>query len=257
MKPQNSFAKYELPLFLLLTYTLSWWSAPLMNGQIIPHGPAFAALIVLALSGGRQGLGAWWRRLTHWRVPAIWYLAGPVVILSYHIVGLVTTLLLGAEFVSPPGMSLGIFLELLFLGGLWEEPGWSGYLLPKMKQRFENHPNALLIAALITGIFRSLWHLPLFIYGHIPWFDIFIFSFAFQIIIAWIFYRSGGSVPVTMLFHFVSNLMGAFTVRMFTGTDHTLYTAMFMFAATLFALALIWRSQFKSKYTVTRERPAT
>jgi uncharacterized protein len=257
MKSQKFFAKYELPLFLLLTYALSWWSAPLMNGQIIPYGPTLAALIVLALAPGRQGLRAWWRRLTHWRVPVIWYLAGPVVILSYHIVGFVTTLLLGAEFVSPPHMSWGIFLELLLLGGLWEEPGWSGYLLPRMKERFENQPNGLLIAALVTGIFRCIWHLPLFLYGHIAWFDIFIFSFAFQIIIAWVFYRSGGSVPAVMLLHFVSNLMGAFTTPMFTGAEQTLYTALFMSAATLFALALIWRSQFKSESTVIHEPAAT
>ena len=257
MKSQNFFAKYELPLFLLLTYALSWWSAPLMNGQIIPYGPTFAALIVLALAAGRQGLSAWWRRLTHWRVPAIWYLAGPVVILSYHIVGFLSTLLLGAGFVGPPHMSSGIFLELLFLGGLWEEPGWSGYLLPRMKERFQNHSNGLLIAALVTGVFRSIWHLPLFLYGHIAWFDIFIFSFAFQLLIAWVFYRSGGSVPAVMLLHFFSNLMGSFTFPMFAGADHMLYTALFMGAATLFALALIWRSQFESEFTVTREHATT
>jgi hypothetical protein len=257
MKPQNFFAKYELPLFLLLTYALSWWSAPLMGGPIIPYGPFLAAVIVLALTAGRQGLGEFWRRVTHWRVPVIWYLAGPLVILGYHAVGFVMTLLSGAELVSPPSMSLGIFLQLLLLGGQWEEPGWSGYLLPRMKERFGNRPNGLLIAALVTGIFRCIWHLPLFIYGHMPWFDIFIFSFAFQIIIAWVFYRSGGSVPAVMLLHFVSNLMGAFTAPMFTGAAHTLYTAMFMSAATLFALALIWRSQFKSESTVTHEHAVT
>jgi hypothetical protein len=126
-----------------------------------------------------------------------------------------------------------------------------------MKERFQNHPNGLLRAALVTGIFRCIWHLPLFLYGHIPWFDIFIFSFAFQIIIAWVFYRSGGSVPAVMLLHFVSNLMGSFTFPMFAGTDHMLYIALFMGAATLFALTLIWRSQLKSEYTVTREHAAT
>jgi hypothetical protein len=256
MKPQNFFARYELPLFLLLTYALSWWSAPLMGGPIIPHGPFLAAIIVLALTAGRQGLGEFWRSVTHWRVPVIWYLAGPLVILSYHAVGFVMTLLSGAELVSPPGISLGIFLQLLFLGGQWEEPGWSGYLLPRMKERFGNHPNGLLIAALATGVFRFIWHLPLFLYGHIAWFDILIFSFAFQLLIAWVFYRSGGSVPAVILLHFVSNLMGSFTAPMFAGADHMLYTALFMGAATLFALALIWRSQFKSEYTVTREQAA-
>ena len=245
MKSQSPFAQYELPLFLLLTYALSWWSAPLMNGQIIPHGPAFAAFIVLSITQGRQGLGELWRRVTHWRIPVVWFLIGPAVILGYHAVGFVINRLLGADVVSQHGLSAGTFLELLLLGGLWEEPGWSGYLLPKMRERFADAPNGLLIAALVTGVFRSIWHLPLFFYGHIPWFDIFIFNFAFQLLIAWVFYRSGGSVPAVMLLHFVSNLMGSFTLPMFTGIEHRVYTALFMGAATAFALALIWTSQFR------------
>ena len=47
---------YQLALFFLLSYLLSWWSAPLMNGAIIPYGPMFAALIVLALAVGRPSL---------------------------------------------------------------------------------------------------------------------------------------------------------------------------------------------------------
>jgi hypothetical protein len=246
MQPQSFFQKYELPLFLLLTYALSWWSVPFAEGRIIPHGPALAALIVLGLSVGRQGLGAWWRRVTHWRVPFVWYFAGPAVILGYHAIGFVINVLMGAQVVSPPQVSTGTFLMLLFVGGWWEEPGWSGYLLPKMKERFAHLPNGLVIAALATGVFRSIWHLPLFLYGHISWFDVFVFSFAFQLLIAWVLHRSGGSVPAVMLLHFVSNLMGSFTYPIFTGAEHATYNALFMSAATLFSLALVGRSQFKS-----------
>lgn len=245
-KARSFLQKYELPLFLLLTYTLSWWSVPLAGGRIIPHCPALAALIVLGLTAGKQGLGEWWRRVTHWRVPLVWYLAGPAIILGYHALAFIVNLLMGAEVVSPPELSTGTFLMLLLVGGLWEEPGWSGYLLPKMKERFANLPNGLLIAALVTGVFRSIWHLPLLLYGHIAWFDIFIFSFAFQLIIAWLLHRSGGSVPAVMLFHFVSNLMGSLTYPMFAGAEHTTYTAVFMSGAVLFSIALVLKSQFKT-----------
>ncbi|NWG07109.1 MAG: CPBP family intramembrane metalloprotease [Chloroflexi bacterium] len=250
MQSQSLIQKYELPLFLLLTYALSWWSVPFAEGRIIPHGPALAALIVLGLAVGKQGLGEWWRRVTHWRVPFVWYLAGPAVILGYHAIGFVINLLLGAQLVSPPQLSTGTFLMLLFVGGLWEEPGWSGYLLPKMKERFANLPNGSLIAALVTGLFRSIWHLPLFLYGHMPWFDIFIFSFAFQLLIAWVLYRSGGSVPTVMVLHFVSNLMGSLSYPLFTGAEHTAYSALFMAAATLFSLILVLKSQFKTNQPI-------
>jgi len=245
MEKQTLVSRFELPLFLLLAYALSWWSAPLVNGQIMPHGPAVAAVIVLAITAGRQGLAGLWRRVGHWRIPLIWYLAGPLIILAYHLVGFVTNLMLGAHLVSLPSISSAIFLELLLVGGLWEEPGWSGYLLPKLRRRFAHLPNGLLIAVLSTGVFRSIWHLPLFLYGHIAWFDIFIFSFALQLLIAWVFYRSGESVPAVMLLHFFSNLMGSFTLPLFRGADRTMYTALFMAAATVFALVLVWKSQFK------------
>ena len=217
-----------------------------MNGQLIPHGPAFAALIVLGITAGRQGLGELWRRVTRWRIPFVWFIAGPAVILGYHAVGFTVNMLMGAQVISPPRISSGMFLELLLVGGLWEEPGWSGYLLPKMKERFANLPNGLLLAALVTGVFRSIWHLPLFLYGHIPWFDAFIFTFAFQLLIAWVFYRSGGSVLAVMALHFVTNLMFAFTYPMFVGAEHTTYAALFISAAVLFALALVLKSQFKA-----------
>jgi membrane protease YdiL (CAAX protease family) len=114
-----------------------------------------------------------------------------------------------------------------------------------MKERFAHLPNGLLVAVLVTGVFRSIWHLPLFLYGHIAWFDVFIFTFAFQLIIAWVFYRSGGSVLAVMVLHFVSNLMFPFTYPMFTGTDHITYTALFMSVAVLCALVLVLTSQFK------------
>ena len=239
-KSQSFFTEYELPLFLLLTYVLSWWSAPLMMGQIIPYGPAMAAHIVLGITTGRKGLGELWRRVTNWRIPFVWFIAGPAVILGYHAVGFVISLLLGLQVASLPHISSGTFLELLLLGSLWAEPGWSGYLLPKMRERFGNHPNGLLLAALVTGVFRGVWHLPLFLYGHIPWFDIFVFNFAFQLLIAWVFYRSGGSVMAVMLLHFASNLMGAFTYPIFAGVAHTMYTALFMAMAYLAALIILF-----------------
>jgi hypothetical protein len=210
-----------------------------MNGQLIPYGPALAAIIVLGLSMGRKGIAELWRRVTKWHIPLMWFLAGPAIILSYHAAGLAVNLLLGAKLANVPHISSGAFLELLLVGGLWEEPGWSGYLLPKMRERFADRPNGLFLAAIITGVFRSIWHLPLFLYGNIPWFDIFIFNFAFQLIIAWVFYRSGGSVLAVMLLHFVSNLMGSFTYPMFEGAAHATYTALFMAAACVAAMIIL------------------
>lgn len=241
-KTESIFSKYQLPFFFLSAYLLSWWSAPVANGQIIPHGPALAALIVLAVTAGRQGLGGLWRRITKWRVAWYWYLIGPAIIIGYQGIAFVLNLLLGATVASLPRISLATVIELLLLGGFWEEIGWSGYALPKLQAHFSKRPHGQLVAALVLGVFRSIWHLPLFLYGHIPWFEIFVFNFAFQLLITWVFNKSDGSVLVVMLLHFTSNIIGSFMYPVFTGSALTSYYILFMGLACLISLVIVWKS---------------
>ena len=237
--------RYELVFFFLLTYLLSWWSVPMMSGALIPQGPMFAAVIMIALTMGRPGLREYWKRLTNWRA-GWWFLIAPLIIIGYTGLALVINLLFGATLAETPHwLALGTFVQLLLVGGLWEEPGWTGYALPKLEERFANQPNGTWIAPLVLGIFRALWHLPLFLYGKMYWFDIFVFSFAFQIIIAWLYHKSGKSVPVVMLFHLISNISGALLFPVFVGAERLTFYALFVSLAVLVALALIWFSQIK------------
>jgi hypothetical protein len=50
--------RHSFATFVVLAYLLSWWSAPFTNGQIIPYGPAVAAVIVLVITSGRSGCAA-------------------------------------------------------------------------------------------------------------------------------------------------------------------------------------------------------
>ena len=240
-----SFIKHHpIVAFVTLTYLLSWWSAPFANGQIMPQGPAVAAVVVLAITSGRSGLRDLWQRITRWRVAWYWYVIGPGIIAGYIGGAYVLNLLMGANVNNPPHLpSMGTFLELLLLGGWLEEPGWSGYALPKLQGRFAKRPNGALMAALVTGVFRAIWHLPLFIYGHIPWFDVVASEIAIQLIIAWLFNRSGGSVLIVMLFHLASNLSGAtINSSVFTGSEWTNYYALFVALQCMIALGILLRS---------------
>ena len=237
--------RYDLAFFFLLTYLLSWWAAPFMKGALIPYGPAIAAVIVIALTTGKDGLRDYWRRLANWRA-GWWFLIAPAIVIGYTGFAYLINIWLGAEVLQTPHwLSTGVFLQLLFLGGQWEEPGWTGYALPRMRERFAGHPNGSLAAVLMLGVFRAIWHLPLFFYGKIPWFDIFLFSFAFQIMIAWLYDRSGKSVLVVMVFHFTSNIMGAVMAPVFAGADQVTFLALFMSLASLFAITLVAVSQRK------------
>lgn len=169
---QTFFQTYELPLFFLLAYLLSWWSVPFANGGLIPHGPTLAAVIVIAQTAGRPGLAEFWARLTNFRA-GWWYLIGPAIIVAYLLAAFIVNVLMGATVVSPfPVPSVGTFILLLLMGGIWEEPGWTGYAFPKMRERFAHLKYPDLMATLLLGVLWGLWHLPLVLYGTLAWYDI-------------------------------------------------------------------------------------
>jgi hypothetical protein len=153
----------------------------------------------------------------------------------------VTSLLLGAQISSTAHFAAagGTILTLVLLGGWWEEPGWSGYALPLLQERHAGRRFGLLKASLTLGLIRSGWHLPLALYGHIPWYDAVLFSFAFQFLISWLFNRTGGSALPPMLFHLTSNVVGgALIIPMFVGADFERYYMLFVAYACLLAIVL-------------------
>ncbi|MCB0226604.1 MAG: CPBP family intramembrane metalloprotease [Anaerolineae bacterium] len=231
--------RHPLITFFILTYALTWATAPLIGG-VIPQIPFLTVVIVLALSEGKQGLKALLRQATHWRVGWQWYLIAPgiVAIINFGAVGL--NLLLGAH-ISPSYGPLpvaylleGIFIVMLF--GMWEEPGWTGYALPRLRVG-----RSLLLATLILAGLRTLWHLPLFLSGDIPWSDI-VLNVAAQVIISWLYYRTNRSLLIVMLLHFSSNYIYAALVSepgLFEGGNLIQFAWLEAGLATLIALSLI------------------
>ena len=222
MKPLNDFLKrYAILLFFSLAYLLSWWSVlvPQAHGAIMPQGPAVAALILVALTEVRPGLSIWWKRITNGRVHWIWYLAAPAILIAFQLGAGWINLLMGAT-LQPLEMSKvwPSVIMLVFLGGQWEEPGWTAYALPKLQERFAGRP---FLASTLLGALRGIWHLPLMFSGAIPWYDVLFLSFAFQFMISWLYNRTNGSALIVILFHFTSNILGVLTRQLFTGADWT------------------------------------
>jgi hypothetical protein len=185
--------------------------------------------------------------MTSWQGGLIWLLIAPGLVLLYLTLAFGLTLLLGGNVSQTSHLSsLGpTVLSLFLLGGMWEEPGWTGFALPLLQDRNANRPFGLLKTTLTIGAIRAGWHIPLMISGAIPWFDVVFFSFAFQFLISWLSNRTGGSVLIPMLFHLSSNVFGgAVMVPLFTGIDHNRYYILFVAIAWLPALLLNWRRKW-------------
>lgn len=153
-----------LAAFFVLAFALSWvvWLASLLTGSAVVFrlggiGPVAAAAFVTWQRGTLQ---PWLRRVLRWRAPPRFYLlvlGGPVLLYGAMNAVLV---LLGRQ----PDLSLladrwPAYLPTL-LAALWagvvEEPGWRGFALPRLQQRYTP-----VRATLLLGLLWGLWHLPI------------------------------------------------------------------------------------------------
>lgn len=147
----------------------------------------------------------------------VWYL---VAFLGYPIILLISVLItkLSGNSVSFPNLSLSqafIFPLLMFLegflasGGVNEESGWRGFLLPRLQAKY-----SVIIASIIVWFFWSLWHLPLDIMQRIPMQQILlnrlIFNFLASVLFVWVYNRTRGSILAPAIFHASMNTAGAF-----------------------------------------------
>jgi uncharacterized protein len=225
--------------FFVLAYALSWWGWIFyaFNHSLPPiasFGPFLAALIVLAITGGRAGVGALLKRMVRWRVAPRWYAAALLLPVAITVTATVLNVVLGAR--APSSAELGgwsgllpTFLLILLVpgfGGAWEEPGWRGYALPQLQVG-----HSALSASLILGALWAFWHLPLMVVGQIHWSDI-VLVIAAAIVSTWLFNSASGSVLILMMFHATNNtISGSFFSPMFSGADSVMQS---------WLVALLW-----------------
>lgn len=156
----------------------SWWIPLALRGDVtraglawpthLPGllGPAIAAVVVTAATGGRAGLAELWRRVTRWRVAWWWYaiVAGTA---AMALLAFVAAWVTGSE---PPSasdfgtysgvgsMPLALMVAyVLIVNGWGEEIGWRGFMAQEMLRT-----RGPLAAGLMTALPWALWHAPLF-----------------------------------------------------------------------------------------------
>ncbi len=200
--------RHPVLTFVGLTYALSWTLWALAWAIDTPlGGPPWAAAVPFLLGGFGPPAAAWlllrhddaarqrWvRSILTWRVPARYYLAAiglPVLLFAVANVAVATfgePVEIGLLAERWP-VYLGTFAFTLTLGGALEEPGWRGYALPRLQQRFTP-----LGATAILGLAWGVWHVP--IYGPLGFVVPFILAFFYT----WLYNRTG-SVLLCILLH--------------------------------------------------------
>ncbi|QWW19113.1 CPBP family intramembrane metalloprotease [Schaalia sp. 19OD2882] len=167
--------------FILLAYTGAWivWSPMVLGSsglRVLPleisdtavkvinvlglfAGPFIASLVMTKVVHGsfKPWLAGWMRVRPWW----VW----PVALVLFPAVMAGLMMLLAGPATGQPALSgpaaviapVLMFLGFLIGGPVQEEPGWRGFALPQLQQRF--HP---LAAATVLGFVWALWHLPLF-----------------------------------------------------------------------------------------------
>ena len=173
-------------------------------------GPSGAGLLLAGLLDGRAGFRELLSRLGKWRMNARWYV---VALLTAPL--LITTILLGLSlFTSEFRPALftsedrsAVVFSAIAVGlvvGLFEELGWTGFAIPRLKERY-----GVLNTGLIVGFVWGAWHLPLFWQG-----DTFTAAFPlallvgqlfswlppYRILMVWVYDRTG-SLLVCVLMH--------------------------------------------------------
>jgi hypothetical protein len=235
--------RHPLIAFFVLAYLLTWWIYPLLRfspllGIFGLFGPALAAIIMAAVTGGKPGVKALLSRVVRWRVGLPWYLIalGLPTVLSIATAGL--GYLLGASESIQVG-ALTVLELVLFVLVVGEELGWRGYALPLLLEK-----RSAVTASLILGALWGLWHLPTFLVPGTPQYGLPLTAFVlltieYSILMTWVFLHTLGSVLIATLFHGAINLsQGIFLGGMDGAGRYWLLSIVYGVAALIAAVAL-------------------
>src|SRR5919112_5903337 len=229
--PEESLlARHPLTFYFLIAFSFSWlmflpgvltyFGVLNLSDSVVGLlgitgllGPILSGFIMTAVTEGREGIGRWLRRIVRLRVGFQWYLFALIGLPLVMVFG--TLLRPGAleslQTLSPLSVVpyLSAFVFMVLIGGpLLEEPGWSGFALPRLQQL-----HGPLVGGLILGSLWALWHLPGFLIPSedltdIPprgtVLDFVVFALALiglRLIIMWVFNNTRGSVLMAILVH--------------------------------------------------------
>jgi len=223
--------RHPLVVYFALVFAISWGGLLLTAGgpggiPVVPDrvdallpgmilsvlaGPSVAGILLIGRIEGRAGLRALRSRLARWRVGARWYLIA-LLTAPFLMTGLLLALSLASRSFLPavvtssePASSLRFGIAVGLAAGFFEELGWTGFALPRLRRR-----HGVAGTGVVLGLLWALWHvLPAaWLSGAVSGrlaltsylLDPFLYLVAFRVLMVWV-YDHTGSLLLAMLMH--------------------------------------------------------
>jgi membrane protease YdiL (CAAX protease family) len=259
--------RHPLTGYFVLTFGFSWLvilalePTGLPSGvvvTVVTAGPTFGAVVMTALLEGRPGLRALRARIRLWRVGVRWYAVALIGIPVVYVVATLAVPAARASYTPVPVIAAAVqYLVVLVLGGivggpLLEEPGWRGFALPRLQERW-----GPLGGTLVLGILWGAWHLPQYLIPgwagqngglHASSVAVFLLTVvAFTVVMTWVFNGSRGSLLLAMLAHASLNTTQVAVVnRVFPAVADSEVNALLGFGVVALVLVAVTRGRLGS-----------
>lgn len=257
--------RHPLLSYFVLVFTISWGGGLIVVGPgaflgtreiseelfllvvlVALTGPSVSGILMTALDDGRAGLSELRSRLLKWRVGARWY---ALALLSAPL--LFTAVLLALSLSSPkflPGIlasddKMSVLLMGIVAGlmaGIFEELGWTGFAIPRMRQCY-----GILSTGLIVGLLWGAWHYPLFSASGsssvalglaIVLVRLFSWLPPYRVLMVWVYDRTG-SLLIAMLMHASLSASMFILTPLVRGADE--FTHILVWAAMLWVVVAV------------------
>jgi uncharacterized protein len=214
--------------FFSLTYIVSWslWiiAGWLLGADAAPSSmiasvsalilltgtfaPSLVALALTARADGHAGTTTLLGRIARVPVEVRWYMFAATFMAAIKLTVAVAHRLVAGRwppFGDTPWYIMAIATIVSTPVQAGEELGWRGYALPRLSARF-----GLPAASVVLGVIWACWHLPLFfapIGDNVGQsFPVYMLAVtAISVAMAWLYWRTDGSLLLTMLMHAASN----------------------------------------------------
>ena len=234
MKAVRTFAKsHPLVSFYALAFAITWGGLIMVVGgpsnilgtpealdTRLPlvllawlAGPSVASILMTGFVHGRAGLREMLRRMRRWRVGAGWYAVALLTAPLLSVAVLFALSLSSPEYL-PTILTTSDKVSLLllgivgtFVGGIFEELGWTGFATPTLLKRMRY---SVLGTGLIVGVLWGVTHFPLYYWQSadlsgallpavvaanvLAWFP------PYRVLMVWVYERTE-SLLVAMLMH--------------------------------------------------------